>query len=112
MARKQGRTTTPTKRLSPSMVLQGCVSAPPATTGLKQKMARSSSFGAGGSPSKPKLLSGLPKTWGEIKALIDAKISDDSRIYMIDIGPNVDKVFVSTDEAGVEITDHPSLLDG
>ena len=49
------------------------------------------------------------KTWGEIKAMIESQgVTDDDLIFMVDLGPAPEKVFVSRDYVGqVEISDGP-----
>ncbi len=48
----------------------------------------------------------LPKTWSEIKKMIeDTGIKDEDRIFSIDLGPNCKKVSLIRDDAGVEITE-------
>jgi hypothetical protein len=47
------------------------------------------------------------KTWGEIKTMIEAEgVTNDDPVFMVDIGPDPKKIFVSRDYVGqVEISD-------
>lgn len=53
-----------------------------------------------------------PLTWAEFKQMVERSgVTDDSQVFMIDIGPNATEVHVSIDGYGqVEIGDDPCLL--
>lgn len=54
------------------------------------------------------------RTWGEIKSMIehDLDVKDDDYVFMIDIGPNADKLFKDNDgtDGGIEISDDPITI--
>lgn len=51
-------------------------------------------------------------TWGEIKKMAEALgVTDDSKIFYIDIGPHFEKLYISKDKIGVEIVDDPIHLE-
>jgi len=57
-------------------------------------------------------ISGL-RTWDEIKAMIDAKVRGSDLVFMIDLGPELNEIFVNrdnSDPALVEIGDHPVIV--
>ncbi len=39
-------------------------------------------------------------------------VCDDDPVFMIDVGPNTDRICILKDGAGVEISDDPVLLEG
>jgi hypothetical protein len=64
------------------------------------------------SPQPPPLISRPNievKTWGEIKAMIEAQgVTDADPVFMVDIGPDLERIFISRDYMGqVEIADEP-----
>jgi hypothetical protein len=59
-------------------------------------------------PPIPEFALGV-KTWGEIKAQVEAQgVTDDDPIFLIDLGPDAEEVFVKRDYVGqIEISDEP-----
>ena len=52
---------------------------------------------------------------GDIKRMIEnAGVKDDDHVFMIDLGPELDQVYVNRDDNGehtmVEIGDHPVIV--
>jgi hypothetical protein len=54
------------------------------------------------------------RTWGEIKMMArEAGVADDDLVFMVDIGPNVDRIYVSRDINGfIEIGDCIEVFNG
>lgn len=69
-------------------------------------------------PKQPKLptkLPGDPKTWAEIKSLIeDAGVLDTDFVYLIDVGPDLKRIFINRDvrfgRSLIEIGDNPTVV--